>query len=81
MNIPFLGQMVYYMSHGSPDGKYPSVPRAAVITDVKDPELSIMSLAVINPTGLFFDRTVEYDQEKSPGTWHFPECDVALSGE
>lgn len=80
MAKPYLGQVVYYMSHGSPDGKYPSAPRAAIITRVNLSDDS-MALAVVNPTGLFFDIAVEYDQEKSPGTWHFPECEVSLSGE
>jgi len=34
--------------------------------------ISYISLAVLNPTGLFFDECVEYSQEPMPGCWSWP---------
>jgi hypothetical protein len=30
-------------------------------------------LAVLNPTGMFFDQGVSYDPSGGAGTWHWPE--------
>lgn len=65
------------------------VCRAAVVTEVesldaqvgretaKGPWLSargpVVGLCVMNPTGLFFNRSVPYDADRKPGTWHWPE--------
>ena len=68
--VPTVGRMVHYVSHGTPpraDGSqaYTSECRAAIITEV-DPGLAgsrgvialpCVGLCVINPTGMFF-RTV-----------------------
>ncbi|MGW4802987.1 hypothetical protein [Kitasatospora sp. NPDC004272] len=32
----------------------------------------LASLAVINPTGLFFDENVPYAEEPTPGCWSWP---------
>lgn len=32
-----------------------------------------VGLCVMNPTGLFFNRGIPYDEAKSPGSWHWPE--------
>jgi hypothetical protein len=89
-----IGRIVHYVSYGSPvsaDGyqKYPSVCRAAIVTDI--PEMlsegpndgTSVGLAVLNPTGMFFDREVPYDEWDSTtalpgavpqgGSWHWPE--------
>lgn len=81
---PSVGRIVHYVSHGTPvqaDGsqRYTSQCRAAVITAVlDDPE--IVSLAVLNPTGMFFHEAVaQWEPEESGdirhggGTWHWPE--------
>lgn len=34
--VPTVGRMVYYKSYGTPNGEYPSVDRAATITDVRE---------------------------------------------
>lgn len=81
---PSVGQIVHYTSYGTPGGEYPSVCRAAIVTEV--PELlaesgpnigpqgyvKAINLAVINPKGVFFDIDVAYDPEKVGGTWHWP---------
>ncbi|MGW6455500.1 hypothetical protein ACWF94_06150 [Streptomyces sp. NPDC055078] len=94
--VPSVGRIVRYVSHGSPvlpDGSqtYPSVCRAAIITEVPEHLLRepldgcpngtqgewIASLAVLNPSGIFFDQAVPYAEPDGSGlvggTWHWPE--------
>lgn len=62
--------------------------RAAIITEVgpddpdqlltgapDQPDPQVVSLAVFNPTGQFFNRSVPYDDGGGHigGTWHWPE--------
>jgi hypothetical protein len=52
------------------------VCRAAIITEVPEyPEFhEDVSLAAINPTGMFFNENVRHDEiGKAGGTWHWPE--------
>lgn len=80
---PSPTRMVHYVAHGTPvrdDGTqaYPSVCRAAVVTQVVDLEAetdaSTVGLMVINPTGMFFLPEVMQDESgQAPGTWHWPE--------
>lgn len=78
MTTPTVGRIVHYMAHGTPiqaDGSqaFPAVCRAAVVTEA-NPETETASLAVINPTGVFFGRWCEHDEEsRAGGTWHWPE--------
>lgn len=69
---PSVGRIVHYQAYGSAGGKYPSVCRAAVITEVHDD--TTVSLAVLNPTGAFFDQECRLDgTDKRGGTFHWPE--------
>lgn len=69
---PTIGWIVHYKSYGTPGGEYQPQCRAAIVTDVRDPfEAGLVSLAVLNPTGLFFDQSVMYDDEQRGGTWHW----------
>lgn len=86
---PSVGRVVHYLSRGSADGVFPPACRAAIITEVPDfgdtsglsqesleslPSGPLASLAVLNPSGLFFDEALEYDPDATrPGTWHWPE--------
>lgn len=84
---PSVGRIVHYVSHGTPvreDGTRAYAPRcrAAVIADVSDhPEADqTASLAVLNPTGMFFNEHVPHAEdvaagasEHPVGTWHWPE--------
>ncbi|MFD8226857.1 hypothetical protein ACFV16_22095 [Streptomyces massasporeus] len=81
---PSVGRAVHYVSHGTPvreDGTqaYTAQCRAAVVTAVDPapdagPGDVFVSLAVLNPTGLFFDQFVLQDEDDhAGGTWHFPE--------
>lgn len=56
MMEPTVGRVVYYKSYGTPGGEYPQTDRAAIITEVIDEET--VSLCVMNPEGLFFNKNV-----------------------
>jgi len=77
--IPSIGRIVHYVAHGSPvrpDGTqaYPSVCRAAIITEAPAAGQGAVALAVLNPTGMFFHQNVEQDEDThAGGTWHWPE--------
>lgn len=69
--IPSVGRIVHYQAYGSPGGEYPSVPRAAIITDVSDYGAKV-ALAVLNPTGMFFNTDVPFSAEPKAGHWSWP---------
>lgn len=69
-----VGRMVHYVAYGTPNGEFPQgVHRAAVVTAVEDADKGIVSLCVLNPTGIFFNQGLRYDEAKAPGTWHWIE--------
>lgn len=86
---PTVGRVVHYVSYGTPpqaDGSqaYTSECRAAIITgvhpsngagtlaDLAGPEE--VDLAVLNPTGMFFNQNCGHAEgAKAGGTWHWPE--------
>lgn len=81
---PSVGRMVHYVSYGTPGGEFTSQCRAATITavdtlvtagrpDPVDSDVAACALAVLNPTGLFFDTGVPYSEVHHGGTWHWPE--------
>jgi hypothetical protein len=78
---PTIGQIVHYVSYGTPGGEYPSVCRAAIVTAVDEYQAPVdgkfighVSLCVLNPEGQFFNRAVHQDEESHKGgTWHWPE--------
>lgn len=77
-NQPSVGRIVHYVSYGTPGGEYTSECRAALITEVgrlhSENGGEVIGLAVLNPTGMFFNRDVPCDEtEKRGGTWHWPE--------
>lgn len=77
---PTVGRIVHYMSRGSLDGKFPSVPRAAIVTDVSTEATIIdrngghiafgVRLCVLNPEGIFFSDWLE--EGTGPGNWMWP---------
>lgn len=85
---PSVGRIVHYQSYGTPNGEYLPEPRAAIITEVKPgtavvrqegrnsaPEFSfesVVSLAVINPTGMLFNENVPFSETPRPGHWNWP---------
>lgn len=74
MSKPSIGARVHYVSYGTPGGEYDKACRAAIVTEVDltldNPQT--LGLAVFNPTGMFFNRTVPYDEgAETPGA---PGC-------
>lgn len=93
---PSIGQTVHYVSYGTPGGEYIPQCRAAIVTEVTpvqgddaaqadienwdEDQRYRVSLAVLNPTGLFFVvRLWRDDAAKRSGTWHWPEAPVGSS--
>ncbi|MBF8186333.1 hypothetical protein ITP53_11345 [Nonomuraea sp. K274] len=78
---PSVGRIVHYVSYGTPGGEYPSVCRAAVVTEVDTYQhgpggqfVGHVNLAVFNPEGLHFNRAIlQSEDEHRGGTWHWPE--------
>jgi hypothetical protein len=68
---PSVCRMVHYVSYGTPGGEYGRACRAAVVTEVADdPDADMTAgLAVLNPEGMFFNRSVAYYEGEllSPG--------------
>lgn len=82
--IPSVGRVVHYVSAGSADGTYPSVCRAADVTEVQNPKTDVMDatemrvgLLAKNPEGIHFRPLAGggavYDSDGAPYTWHWPE--------
>lgn len=91
---PTVGSVVHYVSYGTPGGEFTSQCRAAIITEVphvdeaRTPELraegeklqarGTVGLAVLNPSGTFFNEADYDDGAETPGT---PGCpDAAAHG-
>ncbi len=53
MTRPTVGRAVHYVARGSADGRFPSVCRAADVTEVDPDDPDTVGLFVKNPTGLF----------------------------
>jgi hypothetical protein len=73
--IPTVGRIVHYQSYGTPNAEYVSQARSAVITAVPYGVVNTegqVSLAVFNPTGLFFNDRVEYSENPKAGCWSWP---------
>jgi len=69
---PTVGDIVLYLAYGTPGGEYKKQYRAAIITDVADPEKEIVTLAILNPTGIFFSPPIPKDDgSHKSGTWTF----------
>lgn len=67
---PSVGRIVHYQAYGTPGGEFKSVPRAAIITEVY-PNTTEVSICVMNPQGLFFNK-VKYSETREPGHWSWP---------
>jgi hypothetical protein len=72
---PTVGRIVHYVSYGTPGGEYTSQCRAAIITDLAqtDEGGDVVGVAVVNPTGMFFNRAAYDEGAQTGGTWHWPE--------
>lgn len=78
---PSVVRNVHYVSYGTPGGEYGKECRAAVVTEIQgqnDEGDWVVGLAVLNPTGMFFNREVRQDETgHAGGTWHWPEREEA----
>lgn len=81
---PSVGRVVHYRSYGTPGGEYVPECRAAIITGVYPSEgdgnlanfsgPETVSLAVLNPEGMFFKQVVRHSEgAQTGGTWHWTE--------
>ena len=76
---PSVGRIVHYVSYGTPGGEFTRECRAAVVTAVEDAiesdrRAQVVSLAVLNPTGMFFNQGCRHSEgAQTGGTWHWPE--------
>jgi len=81
---PAVGRIVHYVSYGTPGGEFTRQCRAAIISGVYPSEGAgtladlngpqEVDIAVINPTGLFFQlRCPHSEGSQTGGTWHWPE--------
>lgn len=74
---PIVGSIVHYQAYGTPNGEYPSVERAAIVTqvlnkDIPDGHVPNLGLAIMNPTGMFFNPNIPYSEIPKPGHWNYP---------
>lgn len=84
MPQPSVGRIVHYVSYGTPGGEYASQCRAAIVAGVPVGALPVidgeraeqwgsdavvLDLVVLNPTGLFFNRCAQSEDEHRGGTW------------
>lgn len=90
---PTIGRIVHYYSYGTPGGEYLPEPRAAIITATPDKDAldnnepwvgfrldpMTVSLAVLNPTGMFFNEKVRFSETPKPGHWSWPARVEAVS--
>lgn len=74
---PTVGRIVHYKSRGSADGVYPSVNRAAIITEVRhvfsngNKTGEEVKLTVFNPEGLYL-TPVWVKQGDNAAEWNWP---------
>ncbi|MEU7596428.1 hypothetical protein AB0B79_25860 [Streptomyces sp. NPDC039022] len=88
MQKPAVGRIVHYVSYGTPGGEHASQCRPAIVTGVPvgalppadtehaegwDSDTVVLDLAVLNPSGLFFNRCSQSEDDHRGGTWHWPE--------
>jgi hypothetical protein len=74
-DAPRIGDIVHYVSYGTPGGKYKSECRAAIVTAAGRTSDALgvgadtdVSLAVLNPTGMFSNQGVSYHEgAETPG--------------
>lgn len=66
-----LGGMVHYQKYGTPGGEHKSEPSPAVITQILDHLNGDVMLFVMNPNGVYFNKT-PYSDVPKPGHWNWP---------
>ncbi|MGQ5692100.1 hypothetical protein ACSVIA_20445 [Rhodococcus erythropolis] len=79
MRQPSVGVIVHYQSYGTPGGEYLPEPRAAIITEVHGGPAGEVGVCILNPTGQFFNTSVPFAEEPSPGHWNWPPAVEGLA--
>jgi hypothetical protein len=78
---PTVGRIVHYQSYGTPGGEYLPEPRAAIVTATHTAPTPpgeaealpyAVDLAILNPTGMFFNQDVPFSEGPNPGHWNWP---------
>lgn len=69
---PSIGRIVHYQRYGTPNGEHKAEPSPAIITQVLDKESGECMLFVMNPSGVYFNKT-PYSPEPKPGHWSWPQ--------
>lgn len=66
-----IGRTVHYHRYGSPGGEHLPEPSPAVVVKVLNEETQECQLFVMNPNGIYFNKT-PYSDEPKPGCWSWP---------
>lgn len=79
--LPTIGDRVHYRSWGSaplPDGTQVHPPKCRPADVVEVIGGGLVTLFVINPSGIFFDECTHDPVASRGGTWHrMTECEAA----
>jgi len=65
-----IGRIVHYQRYGTPGGEHKAEPSPAIVTSIEF-DGSTCNLFVINPNGLYFNKT-PYSTVPKPGHWSWP---------
>lgn len=69
-----IGDVVHYVSYGTPKGEFDSTCRAAIVAGNDTNATGVVELVVLNPGGLFFNTCLEDpgepNREYHGGSWH-----------
>lgn len=78
---PRIGDIVHYVSYGTPGGEYTKECRAAIVTAVTEhpDEDGTAALCVLNPTGQFFNPKVEHAEDVRAAAAHADADDCPQS--
>lgn len=73
---PIIGDTVHYQSYGTPNGEYLPEPRAAIVTSTTKADEGLLSVCILNPTGLFFHENLPFAEKPTPGHWNWPQTNT-----
>ena len=69
---PSCGRIIHYVAYGTPGGEYkPGQCRPAIVTEVNDD--GTVKVTIFQTEGTFTKQALCQDEQKKPGTWHWPE--------
>lgn len=69
---PSCGRILHYVAFGTPGGEYkPGQCRPCIVTEVNGD--GTIKATIFQTEGTFTKQALCHDEEKKPGTWHWPE--------